>query len=279
MPIAPVQAWIYLVIYHPLLIMLVWSYTVVVTTSPGTAAHVIESVPNPQADAAWSAEMVEDEEASTPLRGTLPTDARAFAAVTVKRDGQSRHCRKCDKPKPDRAHHCRICQDCILKMDHHCPWIGGCVGFHNQKAFYLFVLWAAVYCIFILFAVIQPIYMVYGGAPVQVSDVHWVLLSVASLLFGLSLSGFVGFHTWLLLHNMTTIESFARHRYRNDVGRVVESDNLFDLGYRHNIHQVLGNDWRYWLLPVKNTPGDGVTYPLRWDRPQQDEHALEEGRQ
>src|SRR5690606_14547934 len=51
-------------------------------------------------------------------------------------------CKKCNKSRPERSHHCSKCGKCVLKMDHHCPWIFNCVGFYNQKAFYLFLFYA-----------------------------------------------------------------------------------------------------------------------------------------
>jgi hypothetical protein len=53
-------------------------------------------------------------------------------------------CKKCLKERPERSHHCSTCKQCILKMDHHCPWIANCVGFHNQKSFYLFLFYATI---------------------------------------------------------------------------------------------------------------------------------------
>ncbi|XP_060079233.1 palmitoyltransferase ZDHHC16B-like [Ylistrum balloti] len=47
-------------------------------------------------------------------------------------------CRKCFSKKPARTHHCKTCGKCVLKMDHHCPWLNTCVGFYNQRYFFLF---------------------------------------------------------------------------------------------------------------------------------------------
>lgn len=53
-------------------------------------------------------------------------------------------CFKCNTWRPERSHHCKYCNKCVLKMDHHCPWIANCVGFYNQKSFFLFLLYATI---------------------------------------------------------------------------------------------------------------------------------------
>jgi len=275
LPSSPVQGYVLLAVYHPIIIIFLWSYFAVVFTRPGIATEV--QPPEPSQDSTTGVYTIDDE-ATTPLQGTTPVNTQQFTTVTVKRDGRDRFCKKCNVAKPDRAHHCRVCQECVLKMDHHCPWINGCVGFHNQKAFYLFILWGAVYCLFILSVTLPHLVYAFNeprdAIPV---DVQWVFLALASGIFGVSLVGFSIFHSWLMSRNMTTIESFQRQRYRGDTSRQLERENLFDLGSkRKNFEQVLGANVMLWFLPIKTTQGNGVAFPTNINR--HGAYAMEEGR-
>ena len=62
------------------------------------------------------------------------------------KDNQKELCKKCNKFRPLRAHHCSTCGKCIMKMDHHCPWIFNCVGYGNQKIFFLFLFYSSLGC-------------------------------------------------------------------------------------------------------------------------------------
>lgn len=41
--------------------------------------------------------------------------------------------------KLERSKFCDLCNRYILKRDHHCPWLGNCVGRHNDKEFFAFL--------------------------------------------------------------------------------------------------------------------------------------------
>ncbi|MQM17969.1 hypothetical protein Taro_050951 [Colocasia esculenta] len=127
-----------------------------------------------------------------------------------------KYCDKCSSYKPPRSHHCRICRRCVMKMDHHCLWINNCVGYANYKPFTIFVLYASVSSIYSMVA--------YGG-----------LVTILSIV----LSTLLGWHIYLLSHNMTTIE------YREGVRAMWLAQksgqryhHLFDLGMLKNLTAV-----------------------------------------
>ncbi|CAI5437970.1 unnamed protein product [Caenorhabditis angaria] len=60
-------------------------------------------------------------------------------------------CQKCSAQKSSLTFHCKGCDKCIYLMDHHCPWIGQCVGAHNQAHFFLllsYLFWINVLLVF-----------------------------------------------------------------------------------------------------------------------------------
>lgn len=77
---------------------------------------------------------------------TICTDPGSldYDLVSQLKPKEKTFCSKCKRDRPLRAHHCSICNKCFMKMDHHCPWVFNCVGFGNQKIFFLFVCYTVV---------------------------------------------------------------------------------------------------------------------------------------
>lgn len=59
-------------------------------------------------------------------------------------------CKKCLIPKPPRTHHCSICNTCVLMFDHHCPWLNQCIGHHNRRHFFLYMIYTVVGVFFVM---------------------------------------------------------------------------------------------------------------------------------
>lgn len=172
-------------------------------------------------------------------------------------------CERCVRPKIDRAHHCAICRTCVLKMDHHCPWVANCVGFHNYRYFFLFLLYLWLGCLFIMLTVL-PLYRV------EVEKELWWEHSAMCLIAGIislgamaSVSCMAGFHLYLIVTNQTTIEMMDNGKRRR---QDPSYENPYDLGVRRNFQSVFGVGRLYcsWLIPGGTLlHGDGIAFEKR----------------
>lgn len=141
-------------------------------------------------------------------RRTLPNDPPPLSA-------SSQYCHRCRRVKPPRAHHCRRCGTCVLKMDHHCPWVGGCVGAHNQRFFFIFVLWVTLLELYTL--VTTAVCFHRGVQSLQVGsawrlDGFLISLLPICAVFLMFTGALLGTHVWLMGRNMTTVEHVAVSR-------------------------------------------------------------------
>jgi len=273
-------------------ILLNWSYTTAVFTSPGTTT-------------------------SSMGYSSLPTHATPTtpAGLTVKANGEMRFCKKCQARKPDRAHHCSTCRTCVLKMDHHCPWLATCVGLRNYKAFLLFLIYTTLFC-FVCFGVsanwVWTEIINDGSTTEDLMPVNYVMLAVVSGIIGIVLAGFTGWHILLAARGQTTIECLEKTRYLSPLRKAMQHQHItdherrggavddtpmrsgeqrhptydamerarararyeeyldeqdseklpsaFDLGWKRNLVHLFGPSRILWALPICNTTGDGWSW-------------------
>ncbi|KAH9541046.1 hypothetical protein CY35_14G039100 [Sphagnum magellanicum] len=248
-------ALILVILFHALLLMLLWCYFTVVFTDPG-------GVPQN-----WRPSPIEDLEDQTTALASSITPATGLNMPTVAQGPLVRYCRKCSQFKPPRCHHCSVCGRCVLKMDHHCVWVVNCVGARNYKFFLLFLLYTFLETTLVT-AALLPQFIAFLS-DVEEEAVHpgtlatMFLAFVLNLAFALSVLGFLIMHMSLVAGNTTTIEAYekkASTRWR------------FDLGHKKNFEQVFGTQKLYWVLPMytqedqkKMTVLHGLDYPLRPD--------------
>ncbi|KAK3435073.1 probable protein S-acyltransferase 14 [Eucalyptus grandis] len=236
-----------LVLFHGLLVMLLWSYFSVVFTDPGSVP------PN------WRPSIDEERGESDPL--TLPDSSGLQSDPSNPR---IRYCRKCDHFKPPRCHHCSVCGRCVLKMDHHCVWVVNCVGALNYKYFLLFLFYTFLETSVVTLALLPHFIAFFtdGDIPDTPGTLATTFLSfVLNLAFSLSVFGFLILHMSLVAANTTTIEAYEKK---------TTTKWHFDLGRKRNFEQVFGTDKLYWFIPAyleedkKRIPClNGLDYPVR----------------
>jgi len=183
-------------------------------------------------------------------------------------EGTLRECVKCKKKKPDRSHHCSICGKCTLKMDHHCPWVNNCVGFRNYKFFVLFLTYTVVLCLYVAFTSLPWILANAFVKEIGGYNIQIVMLFFVTSVFSLGILLFSIQHYRLILVNVTTIESFEKSRkisWKN-----TQTNNKlnepYNLGWKKNFCQVLGPSPWLWLIPIANSMGDGLSFPIRTEQ-------------
>mmetsp|Transcript_56416 Transcript_56416/g.160167 ORF Transcript_56416/g.160167 Transcript_56416/m.160167 type:complete len:358 (-) Transcript_56416:133-1206(-) len=207
----------------------------------------------PDSDPQW--------EYQPPHDGRAASNWAPMGQQEMKRTGQRRHCKWCGKYKPDRCHHCRVCKTCILKMDHHCPWIYNCVGFANYKFFFLLLFYSVLDCHLIVWTMPESV-MRCVDRPDTPFIVMFLTFFGETLAFFLAVlvTLFFGFHIWLSLKAMTTIEFCEKSLPRKEGETRSYDVSVYDVGFCGNIRAVLGNNALLWFLPLSRPPGDGLNF-------------------
>ncbi|CAG9858594.1 unnamed protein product [Phyllotreta striolata] len=245
--------YIYLTVFHVLLIMMETCYLRTIFTRPKMVPEEFLIPENTLEAYRNNPDNREVQAALTSLGSRLPIKTVTFL-------GGLRICDHCKLIKPDRAHHCKVCNRCVLRMDHHCPWINNCISFTNYKYFVLYLTYAFTYCLFIM-STTFPYFMVAWGEKFQdqTCRYHVLFLFLLSSIFGFGYFTLLLYHCCLVLHNRTTFESFHPPVFRD--GGI--DKHGFYLGACANFKQVFGvSCWR-WLLPIPTSLGDGLDYPVR----------------
>ncbi|KAL6126436.1 hypothetical protein ACLB2K_074485 [Fragaria x ananassa] len=181
---------------------------------------------------------------------------------------QSRRCDKCSTYKPPRAHHCRVCRRCVLRMDHHCLWVNNCVGYWNYKAFFTLVLYTTIGSLYSTTIVITCAFQKdweFGGSGSL--KVFYVTCAVTMAALTLTLGTLLGWHVYLIIRNMTTIEYYEAIRTEWLARKSGQSyRHPYNLSVYKNITSVLGPNMMKWLWPVAVSHlKDGLVFPTPRD--------------
>jgi palmitoyltransferase len=178
-------------------------------------------------------------------------------------------CQKCQKDRPNRAHHCSLCNKCFMKMDHHCPWVFNCVGFKNQKSFFLFIIYANIGLLIALIMFIaffcsssftdlvdvakdkkrnldfaENNMLIFGTKFKKIGDILMLcLVTGITFLTLLSVFGLFLSQIYLIKRNITNIENDA---YREQLETYPYYDKY---GNTMSFIMGMGPKWK-WLFPI-----------------------------
>lgn len=231
------------VVFHYFTVLLLICYVQSILVHPGDI---------PENDPQWE---------YLPQDGRSPSNWVPMGLQEMKRTGLRRHCKWCGKYKPDRCHHCRVCKTCILKMDHHCPWIYNCVGFANYKFFFLLLLYSVLDCHLIVWTMAESVKRCVDDPTIHFG-VMFLTLFGETLAFFLAVlvTLFFGFHNWLMLKAMTTIEFCEKSLPKREGESRSYESSVYDLGFCGNIRAVLGDSALLWFFPCSRPTGDGLNF-------------------
>lgn len=170
-----------------------------------------------------------------------PNPGRVRLFVNDKETQGLRYCPTCDIYRGPRTHHCGICGNCVDQFDHHCPWTGTCVGANNYHAFLFFLHALHLLASFIVISSSVVTVSISRkkniGVVSALEELHFipVVLICFVLLSGVSVTGLMLFHWYLLARNLTTAE-FLKSVYDTD-------NNPWDLGLAKNVF----SKWTGWV--------------------------------
>uniref|UniRef100_A0A452IA23 Palmitoyltransferase n=1 Tax=Gopherus agassizii TaxID=38772 RepID=A0A452IA23_9SAUR len=189
----------YLMVFHVIFVLFVWTYWKSVFTLP--------LQPDKKFHMSYAdKERYENEERPEVQRQILVEIARKLPVYTRTGNGAIRFCDRCQLIKPDRCHHCSVCAMCVLKMDHHCPWVNNCVGFSNYKFFLLFLMYSLLYCMYIAATVFKYVIKYWTDELTNGrSKFHVLFLLFVAVMFFVSLMFLFGYHCWLVSRNRSTL--------------------------------------------------------------------------
>lgn len=149
-----------------------------------------------------------------------------------------------------------------MKMDHHCVWAQNCVGYRNQKSFYLFTFYMSLGLLQYWTATIEAqgtIYETNYEFSFQIV-ILWMITSISALFVGVMILVLWVIHSAMVLTNHVTLMNiksrecfplpFCQHR-KSTKPNPDDYLNKFDRGEIQNIRSLFGTRGiLYALLPT-----------------------------
>ena len=134
------------------------------------------------------------------------------------------------------------------------------MGFRNHKYFFLLLFYTSSASIFVAVTMGWSVFEVVSRDSPSLSELFLVLFGETLTCFlALIVTGFFGFHVFLAIKGLTTIEFCERSKSQS-------YDSVFSKGVFGNFQEILGKNMLIWLLPIHPGSGDGLSYEADLNR-------------
>jgi len=229
--------------------MLFWCYWATVLTHPGGVSDWWNERPD------MIVKVMDPNEPSADIESGLlpgtPQQSQPYPSPS-----NMPKCSVCNAVKPPRVHHCKFCKTCVLRMDHHCVYTMSCIGFRNNKAFILFLMYTFMACayailiyarFFIHLTVIEPSDLVSTFRHDRL-PIFMVLVTVALIICIASFLGTLtlfGWQVYIMTRNMSSVEY---HKILTGTQR----SNPYNKGWYNNCRHLMGHRPYLWLFPIRD---------------------------
>lgn len=148
-------------------------------------------------------------------RVPLPRDLKVRSGVV-----RVKYCQTCRIYRPPRSSHCRMCDNCVDGCDHHCQWVNNCIGRRNYASFIIFLTCSTlsmclIICTSALHLVLQARSENIGFEESLRRGAGSAVVFVISAIVVWPVAGLLGYHSRLLLLNLTTIEQIRNSAHKS----------------------------------------------------------------
>ena len=190
------------------------------------------------------------------------------------------YCKYCEINVPPRTHHCKFCKKCILKRDHHCIMVGNCVGFNNQRYFFMWLFYGFVYELFGFILTYNYLYEVYSPIADSWTD-YFFILAICRWIFGAMEGRYCLMVVQITIEFIFSIISFIY--FASQVKFAATGITMLELvrkipirntnSYKRNLSSVFGGFWYlnffFPLTPIFRQQDDGI----HWEGVKYDNNA------
>ena len=178
--------------------------------------------------------------------------------ATKKEDIKLRECFFCDNYQLERVIHCPYCMKCVYKMNHHCFWAQNCIGYSNQRSFFLLSVYCTTGCLFNLYSNYLYICTHYDDSTLWSTHgilfyLMWIAQSIMVVTVTPIMITILISQALFILSNTTAIEVQKSHSLKVPFvewrKKYLEHVNVFDRGEIQNVLDIFGTNFLTFWMP------------------------------